>query len=192
MDGARHQLLARAALALDEHRGLGVADDREKIAQLLHGPRAADEIKGPGLPEPLAQGAVLLLERAFLQCAAHQRAPLLHVGGFGQEVIRPLPEGLHRRVDAPEGGEHDDRHLGARRPDRAEQGETIDVGEDEVENHEPEPRLGFRNRPGPLPGGRGEHRDPVLAQQGAVHLQGTLLVVDEEDLPRGARLKLCH
>ena len=64
--------------------------------------------------------------------------------------------------------------------------EPLDVGEDEVEHHEPEPRLAFRERPRPLPGGRGEHRDPVLAQQRAVHLQGALLVVDEEDLPRCA------
>ena len=40
--------------------------------------------------------------------------------------------------------------------------------------------------------GRGEHGDPVLAQQRAVHLQRALLVVDEEHLPRGAGSCLSH
>src|SRR5438093_3488311 len=67
MDGARHQLLARAALSGDEHLGLAPRHLRDLGADLLHGVAFAHHLVGTS--RETAKRFVLALERLQLQGA---------------------------------------------------------------------------------------------------------------------------
>ena len=115
MQGLRHQPLAGAVFAGNQHVGIGRADARNHIQHRPHGRRLRDQ-----LWETLgAQGPVFLLEPLPFA----QRAPQLDlsfengreprvVPGLLNEIAGPAPHGLHGQLDRPPGRHHDHRQVG--------------------------------------------------------------------------------
>ena len=114
MDRAREQLLARAALRLDEHGGVGArhaGDDRE---HLPHGRRVAEDVLEAdvvflGLEIALRVG----LEGLQVGRARQHHLQRADVDGLGMKVERPQVNGLDRVDPVAVAGDHDD--LGGRR-----------------------------------------------------------------------------
>ena len=60
VDGAGHELLARAALALDEHGGVGGGDPGRRLVDLQHGLAASHDVVEPvAVAQPSAERPVL-------------------------------------------------------------------------------------------------------------------------------------
>src|SRR5690606_17056998 len=87
MDGAGHQLLAGAALSLDQNRGAGRRDHAQSRAQLFHRTRLADQTPQRGLHVELPfEHGVLALQRAHGKGALDRE--LDRVGGKRLRQIR--------------------------------------------------------------------------------------------------------
>ena len=105
VDGARHQLLAHAALARDEHgrvRGRGPAD---RLPDLLQGRALA--FHAIALVEGELQPPVLLHELPLAQRVPRHEQDALGFGRLLDEVVGPQLGGLHRRLHRAVPGEDD-------------------------------------------------------------------------------------
>ena len=139
VDGAGDDLLAGAALARDEDRGVGLRHAVDEVVDLLHRGALADERVEPGSLSRLEAQALYL----FAQAAVGRRAvdgdgEHVDLDGLVDEVVRARADGRDRRVEAPERGEHDDRHVGAVGDDAlaeldAADAAHVEVGHDDVE-----------------------------------------------------------
>ena len=186
VQGAHHQLLAGAALALHQDRGLRRGHPPHLCADGPQGAADADDVvEGVALVQLLAQGGDLAPQPAPLQGAAHQGEQLVVVEGFLQVVEGPLLDGAHRRGDAAVGGHH--HHLAVPSPG-AQAGhrlETVPTRKGEVHQHEVGRILGD----GAQTGLAGLHRprvEPLFPQQEGHDLPDAGLVVDDEDAARSA------
>ena len=153
VDGDGQQFLAGAALAADEHGGVGLGHQPCPRQQLLHHRAAADDV----LP-PLA--AVLhLADHAAggLQGLFHLAQQVRALDGLGQEREHALPGRLHRLGDGTMGGDDDHRHRLVLPPQRLEQRQAVDAGHAQVGEHHVR-----------LEGGEG--RQGLLAALGRRHL----------------------
>src|SRR5690606_939720 len=83
VDGAGDQLLAGAALAGDQHGGVGAGDLADGGAQLLHGGRAADQVAAA---QVVAQLGVLPAQLVLLEGAARHHAQLVRPERLGEVV----------------------------------------------------------------------------------------------------------
>ena len=104
---ARHQFLARARFAGDQHRDLALAQAADGAEHVLHGRRLAQHL-GRG-------GHALLghfLALAFLHRAADQLDRLGQVERLGQVFERAALEGRHGAVQVGERRHDDDRQAG--------------------------------------------------------------------------------
>ena len=148
VDAPRHQLLAGAGFAADQHaRGDG-GDAVDGVENALHGRRFAEQPAGAReAPDLVGEAAVLMAEAGGLQGVAHDETQLVDlvrlrqvVGGAG---FHRVDGGAQVRI----GGDHDDRW---ERRGRGEGGEVAEGGHAvharhaEVEEHEVDavPRLG--------------------------------------------------
>ena len=113
VDGARDQLLARAALAVDEDAPVGRRRDGDLLAQLLDEAALADDLLAA--LELLAQVAVLPLEPPVVERARGGEERLLERQGLFDEVVGAELGGLDGGLDGAVSGDHDDRGLGRRR-----------------------------------------------------------------------------
>ena len=110
MDGPREELLARAALAVDQDRGvrrrhlLDLGRDLLELAALADDLRQAELVGELLLEQDVLRGHAGGVERSLDQ---HQQ--MVRVKGLGQKIIGPLLHGLDRGLDRAEGGHHDDR-----------------------------------------------------------------------------------
>ena len=107
---ARHQLLARAALAGDHHGDMALAEAANPAEDVLH---------GRGLAEHLWHGAGAGLHHVLAQALVHRTADQLHglghVKGLGQVLEGAALEGRDRAVDVGVRRHDDDgqpRHAG--------------------------------------------------------------------------------
>jgi len=92
-----HQLLAAAALAGDEHGGLGGRDHGDHLDQLAHGRAGADDLwRGESGRQILEQLAVLLFKAGVVQGPGQGHAQHVEIQGLGQVVVGPGLERLHR------------------------------------------------------------------------------------------------
>ena len=107
MDGARHQLLAGAALAQHQHRGIGGGHPVDQAQHLFHARAAGDDPLVAGLVELGPHHHVLPHEPALLGRLADQDVELLDAGRLGQVVVGPELHGLDRGGDLLEAGHHD-------------------------------------------------------------------------------------
>ena len=118
---ARDQLLAGAALAGDEHRGLGRRDPAHQLEHPLHRRRLADQAVEAEAPLQLgAQLEVVAHQRALLERALDDDVDLVDLERLGQVVVGAV---LHRRdrgLGRGEGGDHDHLRVRARRLDAVE------------------------------------------------------------------------
>ena len=112
VDRLRDELLARPALAGDEHARLGRRDLLDDVEDRLHCRARADDVVEA---EPLLQARAELrrfaLEATALQRAVDDDEELVELDGLGEVVLGPLLHGLHGRVDVRERGHQDDDEL---------------------------------------------------------------------------------
>ncbi len=185
VDGPGDELLAGAALAVDQDRGVGRGDLEDLLPEVLdQGVMADDLVVFLGL---LLEVLALAAEVRLLEGVADADQDPLAVERLFQEIEGPELGGLDRGLDRPLPRDHDDlRHVRAR-PQLGQDFEAalaghLDVEEDQVDAD-----------------GLLEHLQPVLPRRGFEelvalvledHLQGladVLLVVDDQDagLPLG-------
>jgi hypothetical protein len=186
VDGPGEQLLAGAALALDE-------DGRRAVGHLVDqgheptesGARPDDIASAQQVVQSLLESAVLGDEGPVLERLPDHPDELAAREGLGQEVAGAVLHGPHRFLDGAEGREHDHVHLRGHCPDLAQELEPgqprhLEVGEDEVD-----PALA-QTLEGGLPVGR-QHDLVALARQRALETlaHGRVVVGDQE--PGGVR-----
>ena len=131
VDRARHQLLARAALAGDEHGGGRRRDLRDQLVEArhlgmpAHQPLEPDGGLGAAAGEGRAQRDDLALEVALFQHAVREADDLIHLERLDQVVVRAALERLHRRAHvAHRGGDHHDH----RRVERLDARQDVHAG----------------------------------------------------------------
>ena len=119
MQGAGDQLLAGAALAQDEHAGVGAGDAFEGLCHLLHLRRAENEAGHPPVGEG-AQRTVLLLQLEHARRALHDQLEDVHVDRLGNEVEGAAPHGADRHRAIGVAAKDDDLGLRGVRQDGVE------------------------------------------------------------------------
>ena len=126
---AREHALARAGLALDEHRAVRGRHAARLLGQPTHrGARAQEGIdRAPrvaGLAGQRPLPVALLVEQPLDH--DRQRAQL---DRLGEEVLGALLDRLHREVDRAVAGQHDQRHRRVERAQPRQQVERVAVGQ---------------------------------------------------------------
>ena len=181
VDRARHDLLAGAALAADEHARTAARDLADQREDLAHRGALADQLAHRrGLVDGTAQPAVLLFERAAFECALEPEQQRVALERLGHVVEGAGVHRLDGRVDAAEGRHQHDRRVGAQLADLAEQldpgaARHADVGEHHVaiEVGEAIHRLGGTR------GGAG--LDSLVVEQRHDHVSHCGIVVDHQN-----------
>ena len=108
VERVRDELLARAARALDQHRGLrgrGLADEAEDLLHRVG--RARDVLKAVLDVEFAAERHDLLLQRTRLQGLRDAQVELVEVDRLREEVVRAVLHRLHGEVHGAERREED-------------------------------------------------------------------------------------
>src|SRR6266566_3190738 len=190
VDGARDQLLSRAALAAHQDRALVPGDGVDDAVGLLHRRALADQlaeaVQPPDLP---AEPRVLALERVELQDPLDGEQDLLRPRVLDQVVRRTELHGLDRALDRAVAGEHDHRGREAALVHGAQKGHAVhhrhlQVGQDDVEARLAEAgerRLAVRRvlhgvaRALEVLGERARHVDLVLDEEDAGLHRGSAL-----------------
>ena len=185
MDRAGRDLLARAALAGEEHGSV----DRRHLAHrgedVLHPRARAEHALEAARERAMAQLAVLRLEGVEAQRAAQHDLQLVDVDGLDEEVVAAQLDGLECVRPLLAAGDHDDLGGGIESLDLLERGEALldSAGvrrKPEVERHH-----------GRVLGAHGLERmralageyDVVLVGESPAHLGAqVLVVVDHEQL----------
>ena len=102
MNRTRHQLLARAALAQDQHRIVVLADLFNHLVHALHLRRNADQpAKARPRAQLLAQDAIFLIEFDGAHHALQLGAQFFNVKRLGHVIRRAQPRGFHGGLDRP-------------------------------------------------------------------------------------------
>src|SRR5207247_944660 len=139
VDGARHQLLAGAGLALDQHGRVEGGYARDQLVELHHLGGLADQVLEPiGRAKRLPVVAVLTGQASRLERATDDHDDLLHPERLGQVVIRAGAHRLDRGLDAGERREDHDRQLRLDGAQALEDREPIEVGHAEVDERQVE------------------------------------------------------
>ena len=138
LDGARDQLLADAALALDQHGDVGGGGAAPERDDALHGLAADDEVgEGQRALGLLLDAGDLALQRLDLERAVDRHLEALGRGRLDDEVDGAGAHGRDGGVDRAVRGLHDDgRGAGLRRRARLKHLHAVDAGHDEVEQDE--------------------------------------------------------
>ena len=112
VEGVGHQFLARAAFAEDQHRGLGVGDLEDLLADALHGRGPSHDVLEsiPGV-QLVLQRPVLPDDALPVQDLFDLRRELLLVHGFLEYVVRAFLHGGHGEVHGPGFRHQDDAHF---------------------------------------------------------------------------------
>ena len=116
MDRPRHQLLAGAALAEDQHRRVGGRHALDDPQHVVHPGAAGQETaEGRRARGVRAERHVLAEELGLLRRLAHDDVELLDLGRLGEVVVGAELHGLHCGGDLLKARQHDDlRRLGDR------------------------------------------------------------------------------
>jgi hypothetical protein len=140
VDRRGDELLARAALTLDEHGRAGPRHLGDDLLHALHRRGVADELRDRELlAQALAQRVHLAAEEAPLHHPGHEVAELVEDQRLREVVVRPLLEGLDGRGDRRVARHHDDLDGLVLELDLLEELETAhlrhaNVGDDGVEH----------------------------------------------------------
>ena len=136
----RHQLLAGARLAADQHGEVGLRDLPDRLEHRAHARPAAHQVPHAELAlDARAQQAVLARELRALERAPDDQADLVVVEGLRDVVLGAELHRLDRDLLAAVRGDHHDRRLGlalARAAHHVEAGGAVaerEVGQHEVE-----------------------------------------------------------
>ncbi len=134
VEATRHQLLAGAGLAEDQHVGRGVADVGDQLAQRLDRRRAADD----PLRQVLAAGqlatqrADLAGQPALLQGAAGDLDQAFRREGLLHEVVGAGVHRLYRHGDVAVTGDQHHRQARVEGLETLQQGQAVDAGQADV------------------------------------------------------------
>ena len=131
VDRARHQLLAAAVLAVDQHAAVGRRGGGDLLAQRPDRRALADDLGA--LIETRAQGRVLALEPRVLEGAADRDQDLLEGERLLDEVVGAQARGLDRRLDRAVAGDHHDDGLRTRPLELGERLEAVHAVHPDVE-----------------------------------------------------------
>ena len=179
VDGARHQLLAGAALPGDEHGGVGLGHLGDRLVEPHHLRMAAHElVEAVGAIELGAQVPQLALEPALPGRLADQIQDLVHVPGLGQVVVRARLHGVHRHAQVRIRGDQDDRNGLVDREDSGQHLRPGFAGHPHVEQRHVHPARAEDRERGGAVGGL-QHLELVL-QNEVQRLPHARLVVDGE------------
>jgi hypothetical protein len=179
---ARDQLLARAALALDERGRIAAGDAADQLVDFLHRRGLADDL-GAGLvlrARALAQLAQPLHQGLALDGLPRQQAQRIEVEGLGQVVVCAAARGLDGVGDGRPAGDDDDGGVAAGFAVAVQQIEAAHAGQVDVDERDVEPAA-FELRPRFLGRSRGDHLVAVFRQRRRDDLANVALVVDDED-----------
>ncbi len=181
MDQPGNQLLATAGLAAYVDRCLASRQFANLLAQRLHRWRVAEQ----------AMVNAVCGRRRYLQAqgAAHQLTQSAKIHGFGEEVERACFQCMNGGVEAAEGGDHRDGHLGVTLLNVLHQLQTVaigqaHVGQAQVERLPRQPVLGF------LDVARATRVQLHPPQSDLQQLANVGLIVDDQDLLPLAHVQL--
>ncbi len=135
VQGMGDQLLAGAALAVDEHRDAGARQAADGAEHLLHRRRLADDLRGAAglLLACLALGALLL---EVILGAPNQGHGLVDVKRLGQVFEGAALVGVDRTIEIRVGGHDDDGQVGLTAVDLLQQAQAVDPGHPDIgEDH---------------------------------------------------------
>ena len=136
VERARDELLARAALARDEHGGGRGRRQLDQPVHRLHGrTRSHEPPQSPELLHAPAQEGDLAERLRLLRRLRDEQLDPRHLDRLGEEVVRAFLHRRHRRVDRPLPGEQDDRGEGHLLGERPQELEPVHPGHDEVADH---------------------------------------------------------
>jgi hypothetical protein len=138
VQGAGDQFLAGAAFAGHQHRGAGVGDGADQIADLLHVAALADHF---GFVAQLrAQAAVFAFGVLVLEGALDDDFQFSNrrVGALLDVAVGPLLHRFHSVLDAGVGGDHDNGGLGGSGADGFEQFEAVHARHLDIRKHQVE------------------------------------------------------
>ena len=183
VNGVRHQLLARPALAVDQHAPVGGGHQRELLAQRLHGHALPDDAVARAAVG--AQAAVLDGQPAVFQRVLGHHRNLLDGQRLFQEVERAQLGGLHRRFDAPVA--RDDHHHGALRErdllDARQHLHAVDARQPDIQEHQLEFAAG-QGRQARFAALHGRDGVGFILQHAAQGLADVRFVVHHQDAPQ--------
>ncbi len=137
MKRPRAELFARAAFALEQHRGVGAGGAFDGHHHLAQGRGFADDARaaaaGGGFlfEQPVFTEHALLLERA-----RHQQQQVIGIDGLGEEVERAVLHGLDGVLDAAVGRHHDDRQFRIQILGGAQHAHAVAFGQAQIGEHE--------------------------------------------------------
>ena len=182
MNRPRHELLARAALALDEDGGSARRSLDDQVENLPHLRALPDDIGELVVPllDALAEVAVLVHQPPLLHRVADHNQHFVVLERLGDVVERTR---FHRRDRAPDrrvGGDDDHREVVVDALQLIERGDAAEARHHDVDDGRIE-----RHRPGQLEalfaGGRQPHGVPLAREQRLEYLAHDLFVVHDED-----------
>ena len=182
VDGARDQLLAGAALALDQNRRSARRRLDDQVEHLPHPRAAADDVRElvVALLDVLAQVAVLVDQPPPLHRVADDDEHFVVLERLGDVVERAALHRRDRALDRRVGGDDDDREVLVDPLQLVERRDAV-----EARHHDVDDRRVERQRARQLePLGAGRRQPHVVAlarQQRLENLAHDLLVVDDED-----------
>ena len=183
VDGARHALLAAAALARDEHGRAHVGDALHQIEHGAHGGAAPEQICFFELRDARSQPPVLERELLLLQRLADEHRQLGGVEGLGHEIVRAAAHRADRVLDRGMGGDQD--HLGGwtARFGCRQHLHARTIGHRQIGQHHWKRlwMLTDRLERGAAAGCR-NHRVPLPPKQDLQHLPEPWLVFDDQQL----------
>ena len=132
-----HQFLARAALALDEHRGPARRDLLDRFKDALHRLRVPQQpVQSVALRHLLLQRDILHLQRAAAQRTFDEQVQFLDVERLGDEMISAPLHRLHGHVHAAVGRHHNDDRFIRHRQRLADQSHAVIRAEPQVGHHD--------------------------------------------------------
>ena len=178
MDPARHELLARAVLAVDQHAAVRRRRRRHLVAQLAHRGALADHRLGPIDSRP--QIAVLRLEPALAQRVADDEHGLFQRQRLLDEVEGPQLDRPDRRLDVPVARNKHDLGIDLPLAQARQRRQTVHARQPDVENDQIDgtTRHPFETR---LAGRNGLDRVAFVAQDAAQRAAHARLVVHDQN-----------
>ena len=188
MDGARQDFLAGAALAADQHAGIGSRDHACFRHQFGHARTAEDHAGQPffGLSTGGKRlGRILpAARRRELQCLVDFFQQHLAVERLGQVTENAPRSGVDRIRDGPVRGQQDDRQRRPGTADFVEQGQAVTPRQAHVADHRA--RRVDRDACQRLFGRGGRrHAEAAGPQADGQQAENILVVIDDEDMGTG-------
>ena len=136
VDGPSHQLLARAALALDQHREIRGRRALGHVEDALERLALADQVLEAARRLPFPEGPHLHLQASPVEGAGDHDLELGHLEGLGEEVVGSARDRIDGDLPRAVGRHHDDGRLRGEITDARNGVETVHVGKPDVQQDE--------------------------------------------------------